>query len=50
MGAIDRLGLDRGIPPGIKYEHVVGGGQVQPLTTRLQADPSAASDQSRTTS
>ena len=36
MGAIDRLGLDGGIPPGIEQEDVFGGGQVQAEAARLQ--------------
>ena len=36
--AVDRLRLDRRIPPGIEQEHVVRRGQVQPEPARLEAD------------
>src|SRR5262249_43196289 len=36
--AIDRLRLDRRVPPRIEQEHRIGGGEIQPDAARLQAD------------
>jgi hypothetical protein len=36
--AVDRLGLDGGVPPGIEEEDVSGGGQVEPGAAGAQAD------------
>src|SRR6185369_1602298 len=36
--AVDGLRFDRGVPPGIEDEHIVGGGQVQSDTARFEAD------------
>jgi len=36
--AVDGLGLDRRVPPGIENEDIIGGGQVQPQAARLEAD------------
>ncbi len=36
--AVDRLGLDGGVPPGVEQVDVVGGGQVQAQAAGLQAD------------
>jgi len=38
VSAIDGLCLDGGIPPGIEDEDVIGGGEVQPESARLEAD------------
>src|SRR5690606_39020408 len=38
MGAVDRLLFDRGIPPWVQQEHVVGRGQIETRAASLQAD------------
>src|SRR5215210_230137 len=38
VGAVDGLGLDGGVPPGIEEVDVVGGGEVQAQPPRLEAD------------
>ena len=38
MGAIDRLRLDRRVPPRVQQEDVLGGGEVQSESASLQAD------------
>ncbi len=38
MGAVDRLRLHGGVPPGIENKDIVGGGKVQTHTTGLKAD------------
>src|ERR1700741_3607106 len=35
--AIDRLRLDRRVPPRVEQEHVCGGGEIQPEPAGLQA-------------
>ena len=38
VGAVDRLRLDRRVPPRVEHEDVVGLGQVEPEAAGLQAD------------
>jgi hypothetical protein len=38
MGAVDGLGFDGGIPPGIVEDDVAGGGQVQARAGGAQAE------------
>ena len=38
VGSVGRLILHGGVPPRVKMDHVVGGGKVEPLPARLQAD------------
>ena len=38
VGAVDGLGLDGGVPPGVEQEDVVGGGQVEAEAAGLEAD------------
>ena len=38
VGAVRRLILDRGIPPRIQMDHVVGRREVEPRAARLEAD------------
>src|SRR5450755_2936826 len=38
VGAVDGLGFDGGIPPGVEQKDVLGGGQVEAQSSSLQAD------------
>ena len=38
VGAVDGLGFDGGVPPGIEQEDVLGGGEVQAEAAGLEAD------------
>ena len=38
VGAVDGLGFDGGVPPGIEENHVAGGGEVEAGTTRFEGD------------
>ena len=38
MGAVDGLGLDGGVPPGVEQVDVVGGRQVEAEAAGLEAD------------
>ncbi|MNR19846.1 hypothetical protein D3C85_1366590 [compost metagenome] len=38
VGAVAGLVLHRRVPPGVEVDHIVGGGQVEPAASRLEAD------------
>ena len=37
MSPIEGLLLDGGVPPGIEEEHVIGGGEIEPRASCLEA-------------